>query len=57
METYRALLEFTHDALAAYPGLGIEVFILPGTGTPYPTLTMIQVLCPMLLLRPTLSLL
>ena len=48
------MLDFTHDALATYPGLGIEVFILPGTGTPFRTLAMIQVLVPYIGIWPVL---
>ena len=29
--------------MAEYPGLGIEVLILPGTGTPFPNLAQILV--------------
>ena len=29
--------------MAAYPGLGVEVWLLPGTGTPLPALAQITV--------------
>ena len=38
----RALLEFTQDAVATYPGLGIEVWMLPGVG-PVPAIAQLTV--------------